>query len=210
MSDQTKIQLSPFEMNLLNNSEWILTKNLIVKKAQRLLEEVQENIWQHVKKNCVDLPLEVISISPKISKGENYNGLPWLMLDYPRYFQKENQTGREAGVFAIRTMFWWGHFFITTLHLSGQYKEKYSSAIVRSYDALSKNEFYTCINNEQWHHHFEEGNYLPVKDFAADDFADHIDKRSFVKLSCQLPFAKWNDAPGLLSESFIRITKWLG
>ena len=49
MNEQTKIQLSPFEMDLLNNSEWILTKNLIVKKAQRLLEKVQENILEHVK-----------------------------------------------------------------------------------------------------------------------------------------------------------------
>src|SRR5215467_1521280 len=127
MSDETKIQLSTFEMNLLNNSEWILTKNLIVRKAQRLLEEVQENIWQHVKNKSIDLPHEVISISPKISKGENYNGLPWLMLDYPRYFEKEK-------VFAIRTMFWWGHFFSTTLHLSGEYKDKYNSVLAQSYE----------------------------------------------------------------------------
>jgi hypothetical protein len=203
MSDQTKIQLSTFEMSLLISSEWILTKNLIVRKAQRLLEEVQENSWRHVKNNSVGLPHEVISISPKISKGENYHGLPWLMLDYPRYFEKEK-------VFAIRTMFWWGHFFSTTLHLSGQYKERYSSAIVQAYEALRKNEFYTCINNEQWDHHFEKENYLPVKDFTASNFADHINNRSFVKLSCQLPFSKWNDAPGLLSESFMRITSWLG
>lgn len=190
-------------MDLLRNSEWILTKNQIVKKAQRLLEEVQENIWQHIKASSFHFPSEVISISPKISKGENYSGLPWLMLDYPRFFEKEK-------VFAIRTMFWWGNFFSTTLHLSGEYKERYNSAIARAYQDLSQNEFYTCIHDEQWHHHFEKENYLPVKTFTASEFADHIGRRSFIKLSCQLSFHEWNDAAALLSESFMRITKWLG
>ena len=203
MNEQTKIQLSTFEMELLSNSEWILTKNLVVKKAQRLLEKVQEKILEHVKESSVSLPQEVIIISPKISKGENYNGLPWLILDYPRYFKKEK-------VFAIRTMFWWGNFFSTTLHLSGEYKERYSSGIVQSYEDLCKNEFFTCIHDEQWHHHFEKENYLPVKNFTAIDFADQINTRSFIKLSCQLSFLQWNDAPDLLSESFIRITNWLG
>jgi hypothetical protein len=57
---------------------------------------------------------------------------------------------------------------------------------------------------------FEKENYLPVKNFTASDFSDHIDTRSFIKLSCQLSFLKWNDAPDLLSESFIRITNWFG
>ena len=203
MSNETKIQLSTFEMDLLRNSEWILTKNQIIKKVQRLLEEVQENIWPHAKGSSIHLPREVITISPKISKGENYKGLPWLMLDYPRFFEKEK-------VFAIRTMFWWGNFFSTTLHLSGEYKERYSRAIARSYEELCLHEFYTCIHSEQWHHHFENENYLPVKNFTANDFADHIAKRSFIKLSCQLSLLEWNDAPALLSESFKRITKWLG
>jgi hypothetical protein len=191
-------------MDLLNNSEWILTKNLIVKKAQRLAGKSPGNyFWTIFKGSSLSLPQEVIIISPKISKGENYNGLPWLMLDYPRYFKKEK-------VFAIRTMFLWGNFFSTTLHLSGQYKERYSSVIMQSYEALCENEFFTCINDEQWHHHFEKENYLPVKNFTASDFADHIDTRSFIKLSCQLSFLQWNDAPDLLSESFIRITNWLG
>lgn len=203
MSDQTKIQLSPFEMDLLNNTEWILTKNQIVKKAQQLLSEVQENILQLANGSSINLPHEVLSISPKISKGENYNGLPWLMLDYPRYFEKQR-------IFAIRTMFWWGKFFSTTLHLSGDYKEGYSSAIVRSYEALCSNEFFTCVHDEQWHHHFDKENYLPVRSFSATEFADHINRRSFVKLSCQLSFLQWDNAPGLLTGNFMRITGWLG
>lgn len=198
-----KIQLSTFEMDLLINSEWILTKNQIIKKAQRLLEEVQENTRQYTTGSLVTLPHEVTAISPKISKGENYKGLPWLILDYPRYFEKEK-------IFAIRTMFWWGNFFSTTLHLSGEYKERYSSSIIQSYEDLAKNKFHICIHDEQWHHHFEKENYLPVNDFSAQGFADQINKRSFIKLSCQLSFLAWNEAPGLLSESFIQITKWLG
>jgi hypothetical protein len=217
MPSQTKIQLSPFEMDLLNNSEWILTKNTIVKKAQRLLEEVQGNILQHVKQPGLNLPQEVIAISPKISKGENYMGLPWLMLDYPRFFQKENLSGgsertpsEQAGIFAIRTMFWWGNFFSTTLHLSGEYKRRYARAIIRSYQVLCENDFYTCIHEDQWHHHFEKENYRPVKNFAEGDFAAHVHARSFVKLSCQLSFFEWNNAPVLLSEIFKRITSWIG
>jgi hypothetical protein len=203
MDDQTKIQLSPLEMDLLNNSEWILTKNMIVKKAQRLLEEVQQNISDYTKQYAAIFPEEVIAISPKISKGENYKGLPWLMLDYPRYFDKEN-------VFAIRIMFWWGNFFSTTLHLSGKYREKYTDTIINSYEELCKNEFYSCVNEEQWHHHFEKENYLPVKNFTANAFANQIEKRSFIKLSRELSFSQWDNAIRLLSESFTGITKWLG
>ena len=60
--------------------------------------------------------------SPKISKGENYRGLPYVMLDYPRLF------GREE-VLAIRTFFWWGHGFSVTLHLKGGYRERISAGI---------------------------------------------------------------------------------
>jgi hypothetical protein len=201
MDNETKIQLSPFEMDLLRNSEWILTKNVIVKKAQRLLEEVQQNISDYTKQYPGIFPAEVIAISPKISKGENYKGLPWLILDYPRYFDKEN-------IFAIRIMFWWGNFFSITLHLSGKYKRQYNNHLINRHQELSKNEFYTCVNEEQWHHHFENENYLPVNDFTAAEFAAHIEKRSFIKLSRKLSFSQWNDAGRLLSESFTQITKW--
>jgi len=202
MHNETKIQLSPFEMDLLNNSEWILTKNVIVKKAQYLLERVQQNIFDYTKEHADVLPNEVINVFPKISKGENYNGLPWLMLDYPRYFDKEN-------IFAIRTMFWWGHFFSTTLHLSGYYKDQYDDAIVSAYNELCDKNFFTCIHDEQWHHHFEEENYKAVKKFTQLEFAEQIRNRTFIKLAIPLAFSEWDHAVRLLSENFVRIIKWM-
>jgi hypothetical protein len=202
MDAQTKIQLSPFEMDLLNNPGWILTKNLVIKKAHRLLEEVQQTVADLAANYEPIIPQEVLAISPKISKGENYLGLPWLMLDFPRFFGKDN-------TFAIRTMFWWGHSFSSTLHLSGNYKQRFSDCIAASYADLCHNEFYVCVHSEQWHHHFENENYLPVSDFTASAFASILDKRSFLKISARTPFSQWDNAATLLSENFMKIAGWL-
>ena len=199
---QTKIQLSTLEAELLNNSEWILAKNNIIKKAQQLLGAVQENVSDYTNTNAKIFPEEVIAIPPKISKGENYLGLPWLILDYPRYFDKEN-------IFAIRTMFWWGNFFSTTLHLSGKYKALYSKNMISNYEELKKNEFFTCVNEDQWQHHLEKENYKLVKEFSAADFENLIGERSFIKLVKKLSLSHWDNAIQILSDEFVQITKWL-
>ena len=97
-----------------------------------------------------------MAIPPKISKGENYKGLPYLVLDYPRYFGKDDH-------FAIRSMFWWGNFFSITLHLSGIYKKMYENKIEASFTLLKEESFFIGISDDQWEHHFETSNYLPLE-----------------------------------------------
>jgi hypothetical protein len=201
MSLQTKIQLSQVEMELLTNSEWILTKNKIVKKAQRLFEEVQQNVVDYVNAQPGIFPPQVLSSSAKISKGENYQGLPWLMLDYPRHFKKEN-------IFAIRTMFWWANFFSTTLHLSGAYTKEHGHTIINKYDDLVKNDFLICVHDEQWHHHLRRENYVPVNELSRNDFSSQIANATFIKIARKLDLSEWDTAIGRLTENFITISQW--
>jgi hypothetical protein len=201
MSVQTKIQLSQLEMELLNNSEWILTKNKIVKKAQRLFEEVQQNIVDYVNAQPGIFPPQVLDSSAKISKGENYLGLPWLMLDFPRHFKKEN-------IFAIRTMFWWANFFSTTIHLSGSYSREYAHTIVNKYDDLAKMEFFICVNDQQWHHHLEKENYVSINELSKTDYTRHVKEATFIKIVRKLNLSEWNTAIGRLTENFIAISQW--
>jgi hypothetical protein len=201
MSIQTKIQLSQVEMELLNNAEWILTKNIIVRKAQRLFEEVQQNMVDYVNAQPGIFPEEVLHSSAKISKGENYLGLPWLMLDYPRHFKKEN-------IFAIRTMFWWANFFSTTLHLSGTYSHQFGHTIINKYDALVKNDFFVCVHDEQWHHHLKKENYVAINELSKIDFTRKITDATFIKIAQKLDLSEWNTAIGRLTENFTRISEW--
>jgi hypothetical protein len=210
MDNETKIHLSSFETELLNNAEWILTKNNILKKTQSILERLQENISDYTALHRHLFPSQVIAISPKVSKGENYKGLPWLMLDYPRYFGKEGPSSDQANIFAIRTMFWWANFFSTTLHLSGIYKQEYHPAIIHHYEDLCKNEYYYCVSSDQWHHHFEKENYLRLNEFTKNEFIELMREKPFIKLSRRFLLTEWENAIKLLSEEFVRIVGYLG
>ncbi len=191
--NRAKITLSPKEMELVNNSDWILTKNNLLLKVRDLLNQLQERQMLYLLQ--FPLPIDYATNSPKISRGENYRGLPWLMLDYPRLFDHEN-------IFALRTMFWWGHFFSITLHLSGDSKKIFEEKIVNAYPSLSKNGFYCCVHEKQWEHHFEADNYSRVDQLKAPQFENAIRTNSFVKLSHKISLENWEDAPDLLFGYF--------
>src|SRR5947209_5415196 len=114
----TNVELSKTEMEIVANSEFILTKNRIIEKVYNLFGSLAENYKLVLNEHINELPAEVISTTPKIYKGENYLGLPYVMMDYPRLFLKTD-------IFAIRSLFWWGNFFSITLHLSGKFLADY-------------------------------------------------------------------------------------
>jgi hypothetical protein len=200
--DRTKIRLSPEEMALVTRADWILTKNSVIQKTKQLLAALQTEQQQLLTSCASLLPEEILNSSPKISKGENYKGLPYLVLDYPRYFTRED-------AFTIRTFFWWGNFFSVTLHLSGIYKSKCKEKIIDSFESLKKKDFSVCINEDQWEHHFETDNYVPIHTLTVPGFEEIISKRTFIKLSKKIPLQQWDDAEKNLLKIFSQLIKTL-
>src|SRR2546423_9807434 len=113
--ESSKIHLSSAEMDLVCNVDIILTKNLVLKKIKGLLEEVQQMQLAYVNDRGLEFH-SLFAVPPKISKGENYLGLPYLVLDYPRISSADN-------FFFIRSFFWWGRFFSSTLQAGGISKD---------------------------------------------------------------------------------------
>jgi hypothetical protein len=192
---EAKIRLSANEMELVTNAGWILTKNGILEKAKWMLEDLQQQMVDHLVPQHNFLPKTILEGTPKISKGENYKGLPYLVLDYPRIFHKEN-------TFAIRTMFWWGNFFSTTLHLAGHYKEQSETKLFSSLDLLKNNNFYLCTNEDAWEHHFEASNYIPVTGLTNTEFSNRIEEKPFLKIAKKVGLHLWNDAEETLFSNF--------
>jgi hypothetical protein len=189
----SKIHLSEAELDLVLNAGIILTKNAIIKKAIALLEQVQERILQE--KETSLSPGPAFSVSPKISKGENYLGLPYAVLDYPRIAHGEDLC-------FIRTMFWWGNFFSSTLQLSGIYKEKNINRLTSSYPLLSANHYFIGINADPWHHHFEATNFSSIASMTPKEFGLALQQQPHIKIAAKWPLKEWNLAATILFQSW--------
>ncbi len=198
---KTKIALSPEEMDLVQNADLILTKNRIMQKAWLLLEGLQESLVEHVSLTPNSLPSEILTTPAKISKGENYQGLPYLVLDYPRHFEKEN-------IFTIRNMFWWGNFFSITIQLSGMYLKRFAEKISASYCYFSDNDYFINASDSEWEHHFEPTNYIRVNTLTENEFRDRLSS-SFIKIAKKIDLGEWENAPALLQDNFTGLVKLL-
>jgi hypothetical protein len=193
--NKTKIRFSKKEKEMIADSGWILTKNEIFKKVSRLFETLNTEQQNILLASASSFPSEITATLPKISRGENYKDLPWMLLDYPRVFTLEN-------ICAIRILFWWGNFFSITLHLSGGYKKKFEKSIISSYPVIAKKKIYCCINTDQWQHHFGRDNYSLIKTIGEKEFGNIITRKPFIKLAKRISFKKWEQLPTVLLSYF--------
>ncbi|NCU05189.1 MAG: hypothetical protein GXC73_14515 [Chitinophagaceae bacterium] len=136
------------------------------------------------------LPPETLLAAAKISKGENYEGLPYVMLDYPRCFGKEDTL-------AIRTFFWWGNFFSITLQLKGKYLQQYAPVIKQNWTLLLQEDAWINVSDEEWQHHFRENNMIPVADMQ-QQLAD----KKILKLAFKCKLEDWDSAETKLLRLF--------
>lgn len=200
MNDQAKISLSAFEMELVTNTEWILAKQLIIEKVFHLFGQLNEDFKRILAEEKEIFIPEWQKKNGKISKGENYKGLPYIILDYPALFSKEN-------IIAIRTLFWWGNFFSISLHLSGKYVEKiYQSPAIFKF--LKDNEFSVCINEDEWQHDFDESNFVNINKLNKDEIRKILEK-PFFKIAQKTDLTQWDKAAVFLRENFKKIIDFI-
>jgi hypothetical protein len=143
------------------------------------------------------LPSEILQSTPKISKGEKYEGLPYVVLDYPRCFSIDH-------VFAIRTFFWWGNYFSSSLHLKGKYQQQFAGKIN---EAIKKNEFEGCylsVAGDEFNFNLRNKNYLLIDNTTT--FAPYkVMENDFFKISIKIPLQQWNAVPERLTANFLHL-----
>jgi hypothetical protein len=189
----TKIQLSEEELSLVSNAGWILTKNAIIQKLYELFGQLA--LESEARLRSAAWPAEVKETSPKISKGENYRGLPYVVLDYPRLYKKQE-------VFAVRTLFWWAQYFSITLHLKGAYQEMFARQILKNIDLFEAHDFYVCIAKDEWLHDLDQEHYISLEKANREKIHNTFLQHPFIKLSAKIPLSQWNRSASLLAELF--------
>ncbi len=182
VDSQAKITFSEHELVCLQDTDFLLTKRTINEKVQTLLLKLASELANEPQ--VMPLP----PIRTKVSKGDNYRGLPYWVLDYPASFVKDD-------VFAYRTICRWGHEFSFTLHLAGAPLQQHKPALILNFNQLANVPgLYLCTNTYQWEHHFEADNYRLFNEVidGADSWEAFLADKDFVKLAVKIPLDEWD------------------
>ncbi len=194
MSSDAKIWLSDEERVLVTRTDWILTKHRVIDKVYGLMGGLHQRASAILDGSAL-LNGRYPFASAKISRGEHYQGLPYVILDYPAVFSKTD-------IFALRSLFWWGHFFSVTLQLSGGYLAAARSPLLQKQEWLSAQGYAICTGDDPWQHHFGEDNYQPVQALPAAAYAAIIQRKSFVKIAKTFPLdGDWEIIAALMADT---------
>lgn len=184
------------ELDIADDPYILLIKNRIMEKVNGLMGELEQAIHELLHSEEHHLPPEINLKHGKISKGENYKYLPYVMLDYPAFFTKKD-------IFAFRTMFYWGHFLSFTLHLQGKYCNLYSEKLLSCFS--SNPNLYFNINTTPWEYTYEAKNYVLITQLADSEMMAHLQENNFIKLSIQIPIAELGEAEAALKPFLKRL-----
>lgn len=187
------LPLSAHDLRYLHDTDFLSAKHRIQKALQHLLEEAQRQLTS--KQHTPALPDEVWKVAAKISRGENYRLLPYLVLDYPRIFQRD-------ATFAYRTMVWWGHEISCTLQLGGSYWQQYRHSLLQKLEGVQEENWWVCVHRSPWEYHFGQDNYRPLQELQATNALATFADRPFFKLSRKLPLENYQELPAFCSRTF--------
>ena len=181
--------LTKKEIDLIKNKEFLITKTIIIKKIYDLFEEVRQKLNEAICNASFNFPLAVDTKIGKIFRGENYNMLPYINLDYPKLFDGND-------IFTFRTMFLWGSFYSSTLHLSGKYLAEYKNNIISNLHNYLNEDLYICVHDSPWQYHYGTDNYVKL----TKDNIDLIEKMKFLKLNMRFELSDYDKLPKLATN----------
>ena len=176
--------LNEKELKYLMDTEFISTKRRIIAKAELLLKSCSKLIDQELRSGNYRIKSNYLINPPKISKGENYKGLPYIVLDNPRNYTSGN-------VLAYRIVIWWGNTISFSLHLEGRHAQPAVNSIVRKLSNHTQKDLYYCLGNTPWEHHFENTNYQELHKLKPESILKHFGKFQFLKVAKKATLKEW-------------------
>ncbi|NTW50623.1 MAG: hypothetical protein HGB19_13015 [Chlorobiales bacterium] len=124
--------LTAEEIELLSNKSFYEQKIRATEKLKALMHEIRLEYRSFINPSELYCPPETDFERGQITKGENYEGYPYVILDFPKYFSKME-------IFTFRTMFWYGHGLIFSVILAGERLPHYRARFTSNYDMLVQN-----------------------------------------------------------------------
>lgn len=145
------------EIGLMSDAGLLLQKKRLLNKLTGRLAAIEASLRQILTNHEATLPAGTLQKAGKISKGENYRDLPYLVLDYPRLFTKDD-------ILNVRLLFWWGHYFSMSLHLAGNTWQAKKQQVCRQATLLPIGDYFIQTDGSPWENDVAAACFFRVSD----------------------------------------------
>lgn len=171
------IKLTNHQLKLAADTDYPITKNQVISNISLLFDELGKQLQQ----KKFDAPFDFLNHAPyKITRGENYHGLPYVVLDYPKIASNDFPV-------LMRTLFWWGKYFSFNFIVQDE-------ALVASININAwlndARELYMLKGSNKWNNDIFSYEYIRLNSPSRIIFNTDA---ACVRLATTLPIAQYED-----------------
>ncbi len=181
-----QIQWNNEELEAVQITRLFEMKGDILRKVWKHFELLRDALRDEISSDSLLAPKEIDIRKGQVAKGENHLSLPFVYLDFPKYFSRSEKC-------TFRTFFWWGKYMVYALILEGALLPQYKKKIIEQFSILSEASFHLSIAQDPW----EWRRGLPY----TLSF-DHQNREKLIKILNNLTFVKLERFIDLDTPSF--------
>ncbi len=198
----TPIQFDDKESDLMFNRELFPLKRQVNQKLYTLFEQIKTSLKDTVQHKQFIFPSGTDSETGKISQGENFQAYPWVMLDFPKLFSKQD-------IFAFRTLFWYGHYFSFSLVLGGRSAEYYLPIFIKNKNTIFGRSLYFSTHEDPWQHDITSENSHLLDEIADDHIKKLVQQNGYLKITGRIQSNDTGEICKQVEEFYITMLKTL-
>ena len=176
---KSTIKLTKKEFDFISSKEYPITKRAVIQKFCQRFDEMGMLFRQKLVSKNIKLSAELAEADFKTTRGENYQSLPYVVLDYPKIKEKEFTL-------LCRTHFWWGKYISLSVMFKADEFE------LKNFANKLKNSIYKKIKlyngKDIWQQDLSDTHFIKLYKFSEAELYATMQTQLYVKLSVKVSF----------------------
>lgn len=193
MAQNTKIIPTNAELNIASDTNFFDVKRELTTKIVLTLEQYGEQLLEEI-----IIPVfqkaGIQRAGLKVSKGENFKGYPYIVLDCPRLFSTDTEV-------ICRTIFRWGHGWSLHFTVQGKIFERVSSSL-SGFSASLSNDWLLYTGENIWEQDVDSVLFVPTHSMSETALSLTIKQQNFYKIATQINLSNAVEWPPFSTQSY--------
>jgi hypothetical protein len=194
------IKLTKTEFDFLSREDYPKIKQQVIQKLCQHFDSLGVLMQESISSTNETVMMELHQAQFKTTRGENYQQLPYVVLDYPKIKNTEF-------VLLFRTMCWWGNYFSLNVFLrTSSFSTKHLAEVLQ-HRTFEKVKLYT--GDDLWQQDLNHKDFIKITALKKTALINQLNKKPYIKLSIKVPLKKWDGLDKKAIEFYTSILKKL-